>query len=75
VTSEQEDEEEGMRVDPRIDLAEHRGDPRDDLRAAEEVEDRAPGSPIGPLSLTTNDKDNTGASPKSNNLPEVSHSQ
>jgi hypothetical protein len=74
VTSDQEDEDENMRVDPRIDMTEHRGDPRDDLRAAEGAEDRAPGSPIGPLSLTTNDKNNTGTSPKPSNLPEVSQS-
>jgi hypothetical protein len=72
VTSDQEDEDESMRADPRIDLLEHRGDPRDDLRAAEEAEDRGIGSPTGPLSLTTNDKDNAEASPKSNILTEVS---
>jgi hypothetical protein len=72
VTSEQEDEDESMRADPRIDLIEHRGDPRDDLRASEEAEDRGIGSPTGPLSLTTNDKDNAETSPKSNILTEVS---
>jgi hypothetical protein len=75
VTSDQEDEDESMRADPRIELAEHRGDPRDDLRAAEEAEDRGTGSPIGPLSLTTNDKDNAETSPKSNILTEVSQQQ
>lgn len=64
VTSDQDDEDENIRSDPRIDLIDHRGDPRNELRAAEEAEDRAPGSPIGPLSLTTNDKVNSKASPK-----------
>lgn len=64
VTSDQEDEDDHIRADPRIDLTDHRGDPRDELRAAEEAEDRAPGSPIRPLSLTTNDKNNGKASPK-----------
>ncbi|PNF14791.1 hypothetical protein B7P43_G07614 [Cryptotermes secundus] len=71
VTSDQEDEDEIMRNEPRIDLVDHRGDPRDDLRAAEEAEDRGTGSPTGPLSLTTNDKDNAEASPKSNILSEM----
>ncbi|KDR21872.1 DNA-binding protein SATB2, partial [Zootermopsis nevadensis] len=53
VTSDQEDEDDNLRLDPRIDITEHRGDPRDDLRAAE---DREPDSPTAPLSLTTNDK-------------------
>jgi hypothetical protein len=74
VTSDQEDEDENLRVDQRIDLTEHRGDPRDELRAAEGAENRSPGSPTAPLSLTTNDKDNTGTSPKSSILPEVSQS-
>jgi len=64
VTSDQDDEDDNIRADPRMDLIDHRGDPRDELRAAEEAEDRAPGSPIGPLSLTTNDKVNSKASPK-----------
>lgn len=68
VTSDQEDEDENLRLDPRIDITEHRGDPRDDLRAAE---DREPDSPTAPLSLTTNDKGSTGTSPKHSNLPEV----
>jgi hypothetical protein len=72
VTSEQEDEDECVRNEPRIDLTEHRGDPRDDLRAAEEADDRGAASPIGPLSLTTNDKDIAGTSPKSSTLMEVS---
>jgi hypothetical protein len=65
VTSDQGDEDDSIRADPRIDLIDHRGDPRNELRAVEEAEDRAPGSPIGPLSLTTNDKVNSKASPKS----------
>jgi hypothetical protein len=73
VTSDQEDEDETMRADPRLDLMEHRGDPRDDFRAADEAEDRGTGSPTGPLSLTTNDKDNGGASPKSISPTEVSY--
>lgn len=64
VTSDQDDDDDNIRSDPRIDLIDHRGDPRNELRAAEEAEDRAPGSPIGPLSLTTNDKVNSKASPK-----------
>ena len=70
-TSDQEDEDEPIR-EPRIEVAEHRGDPREEIRAAEEAEERAPGSPAAPLSLTTNDKDNSADSPKSTNLPEVS---
>ncbi|XP_021914975.1 uncharacterized protein LOC110827547 isoform X2 [Zootermopsis nevadensis] len=68
VTSDQEDEDDNLRLDPRIDITEHRGDPRDDLRAAE---DREPDSPTAPLSLTTNDKGSTGTSPKPSNLPEM----
>ena len=65
MTSDQDDEDDHIRADPRIDLIDHRGDPRNELRAAEEAEDRAPGSPTGPLSLTTNDKGNSKTSPKS----------
>lgn len=65
VTSDQEDDDDNVRSDPRIDLIDHRGDPRDELRAAEEAENRAPVSPTGPLSLTTNDKGNSKTSPKS----------
>ena len=64
VTSDQDDDDDNIRADPRLDLIDHRGDPRNELRAAEEAEDRAPGSPIGPLSLTTNDKVNSKTSPK-----------
>ncbi|KAJ4450392.1 hypothetical protein ANN_01816 [Periplaneta americana] len=71
VTSDQDDDEDNMRPDARMELNE-RGDPRDELRAAEEAEERAPSSPTAPLSLTTNDKDNTGSdSPKPSNLPET----
>jgi len=65
VTSDQDDEDDNIRTDPRIDLIDHRGDPRNELRAAEDAEERAPVSPIGPLSLTTNDKVNRKTSPKS----------
>jgi hypothetical protein len=72
VTSDQEDEDESVRADPRIDLTDHRGDPRDDLRMTEEADDRGTESPTGPLSLTTNDKNIAGISPKSSTLIEVS---
>ena len=67
VASDQDDDDDHVR-DVRID----RGDPREEIRAVEEAEERAPGSPAAPLSLTTNDKDNSADSPKSSNLPEVS---